>query len=139
MTSNAAFVLDTNSVISALLLPTSLSRQAFDHAFALGTILASTTTLDEVDSVLRRPKFDRYIHVDERLRFLSSYIQSVTVIEISVTITDCRDVKDNKFLELAVSGSATCIISGDRDLSDLSPYRNIPILSARAFLDHYRP
>ena len=139
MTSNAVFVLDTNSVISALLLPTSIVRQAFDHAVTIGTILASQDTLDEVDSVLRRPKFDRYLHVDERLRFLSSYAQSVTVIEINITITDCRDAKDNKFLELAVSGAATCLISGDRDLLDLSPYRNIPILSARAFLDRYTP
>lgn len=137
MTSNLAFVVDTNTVVSALLMPQSVPRQAFDHAFAKGIVLASQATLDEVDDVLRRAKFDRYVQKEERLRFLSIYLQDVQVIEVTITITDCRDAKDNKFLELAVSGAAVCLVSGDRDLLDLAPYHGIDILSPGDFLQRY--
>jgi uncharacterized protein len=48
---------------------------------------------------------------------------------------DRRDPKDDMYLALAVSGSATCIVSGDSDLLELNPFRGIPIINARAFLD----
>ena len=137
MTNSTTFVLDTNMVVSALLLPRSITRQALDHAFANGVVLASQTTLDELGDVLRRPKFDRYVDEEGRLRFLSSYIHGVLIVDVAITITDCRDAKDNKFLELAVSGAAACIVSGDRDLLDLAPYQGIDILSPNDFLQAY--
>ena len=41
---------------------------------------------------------------------------------------------DNKFLELAFSGNADCIITGDQDLLVLNPFREIPIITPRKFL-----
>jgi predicted nucleic acid-binding protein len=38
------------------------------------------------------------------------------------------------FLELAVNGSATCIVSGDNDLLDLNPFRAIPIIKPDEFI-----
>jgi predicted nucleic acid-binding protein len=49
-------------------------------------------------------------------------------------ITACRDAKDDKFLSLAVSGSASHIVSGDRDLLLLHPLRGIAIVTPQAFL-----
>ena len=129
-------VLDTNTIVSALLLPRSVPRKAFDSAMSVGTVLASQVTIDELDAVLRRPKFDRYVHEDERLRFLATYIHAVTLVAPTITMRDCRDQKDNKFLELAVDGNASCIVSGDSDLLDLAPYRGIVILSPKDFLQH---
>jgi len=54
-----------------------------------------------------------------------------------IEITDCRDPKDNKFLELAVTANASCIITGDDDLLVLHPFRNIPILNASDFLNNF--
>jgi predicted nucleic acid-binding protein len=53
------------------------------------------------------------------------------------TITACRDPKDNKFLELAFAANASCIITGDKDLLILHPFKNIPIVSASDFLKSY--
>jgi len=49
-------------------------------------------------------------------------------------ITACRDPKDNKFLELAIAGNATHIVSGDNDLLELSPFEQIQIVTPEAFL-----
>lgn len=46
----------------------------------------------------------------------------------------CRDPKDNKYLELAVSSDANFIISGDKDLLVLHPFRKISILTPDQFL-----
>jgi len=67
VTSDPRSVLDTGVLVSALLLPRSVPRQAVDRAFAHRIVLASVATIDEFDEVLRRPKFDRYVQKDERL------------------------------------------------------------------------
>jgi uncharacterized protein len=131
---NKRVVLDTNVIMSALLLPHSVPRQAFDKALMHGQILASVATLDELDAVIRRNKFDRYVVLEKRLEFLAAFIRDSTLMEVTDVITVCRDAKDNKFLELAVSGKATHIISGDLDLLILHPFQNISIITPHVFL-----
>jgi len=46
--------------------------------------------------------------------------------------TDCRDAKDNKYLELADAAGAEIIVSFDEDLLVLHPWRGVQILSAEA-------
>ena len=112
-------VIDTSVAVSAVLLPRSVPRQAFDV---------------ELDEVLRREKFNKYITEDSRLEFLAALVQHAEQVQITETITDCRDEKDNKFLELAVSGSASHIITGDADLLALHPFRGIAVVTPLAFL-----
>jgi putative PIN family toxin of toxin-antitoxin system len=126
--------LDTNSVVSALLLKQSVSRRAFDRARSLGVLLVSLETISELSEVLSRDRFNKYVTEQERQRFLAAFVREAELIEPSVTIHECRDPSDDKFLELAVSGSADLIISGDRDLLTLSPFRDITILSPGEFL-----
>ena len=75
MTSDPRFVLDTGVMVSAVLLPRSVPRQAVDHAFARGHVLASTETIAELDEVLRRPKFNRYLQEAERLLLLAALLK----------------------------------------------------------------
>ncbi len=135
MTSNLRFVFDTNAIVSALFLKQSVSRSAFDHAIAVGKLLISEATIGEFDDVLRRPKFNKYIAEDDRVRFLAKLLREAILVEALETIAVCRDPKDNKFLELAVGGNASCIVTGDKDLLALNPFRLIPIMSPRAFLE----
>jgi putative PIN family toxin of toxin-antitoxin system len=135
MTSKRRFIFDTNVIVSALLFKQSVARQAFDKARAAGDILLSVSTLEELSSVLRREKFNKYLSEAERLLFLVTLVHEAVLVEITETITECRDPKDNKFLELAVSGHADSVISGDEDLTSLHPFREIPVLTPREFLD----
>ena len=65
-------VVDTGVLISALLLPRSVPRQALDRAMVGGRLLVSDATIAELDNVLRRPKFDRYVPEPRRLEFLGA-------------------------------------------------------------------
>jgi putative PIN family toxin of toxin-antitoxin system len=134
MESKIRTVIDTGVAVSAVLLPRSAPRQAFDVAAAQGRLLVSEATIAELDKVLRRPKFNKYVSEEKRLEFLAALIRSAEAVEVTEIIAECRDPKDNKFLELAVSGKAGQIISGDGDLLTLHPFRGIAIVTPQAFL-----
>jgi predicted nucleic acid-binding protein len=55
------------------------------------------------------------------------------VVEVTERLAECRDPKDDKFLELAVNGKATCIVSGDDDLLVLNAFRGVAILTPQEF------
>lgn len=137
MTSSLRFVFDTNTIISALLIPVSKPRQAFDRAQDRGKILISMPALWELNEIIVRKKFDKYVSEEKRKGFLAALVKQAEFSEITETVTDCRDAKDNKFLELAVCGGADCIISGDADLLVLHPFRGIRILRPQQFLKEF--
>lgn len=136
MPTDLRFVFDINVIVSALLLKHSVARQVFDKALEQGKLLVSQAVVEERNEVLRRKGFDKYVLEDERIEFITAFVRDATLVEITETVTECRDPKDNKFLELAVSGKATCIVSGDDDLLVLHPFRRIPILTPRQFLNY---
>jgi len=121
-------------IVSAALLTESTPRQAFDKALDQGKVLISVPVLLEFAEVLSRKKLDKYLLEEERMRFLVALLREAELVETTETVTDCRDAKDNKFLELALSGNADYVVSGDEDLLVLNPFRGIPILTAREFL-----
>jgi putative PIN family toxin of toxin-antitoxin system len=86
---------------------------------------------------LRREKFDRFLSLGRRDELIAKTILQSEFVATSTIITDCRDPTDNKFLELAIDGQASAIVSGDADLLTLHPFRGIPILSARDYLSRY--
>src|SRR3954449_3189627 len=109
--SELRIVIDTNIAVSAVLLPRSVPRQAFDAAASRGKLLVSEETVAELDEVLRRPKFDKYIPEEKRLEFLAALVRESERVEVTEVITACRDPKVDKFLELAVNGRASHLLS----------------------------
>ncbi len=127
-------VFDTGVVVSAVLLPRSVPRQAFDDATARGTLLVSEATMTELDEVLRRPKFDRYLPFALRQEFLAALVRVADVVAINLAVSGCRDPRDDMFLSLAVNGRADFIVSGDQDLLVLHPFQAIAIVTPAGFL-----
>ena len=135
MKMNRRFVFDTNIIISSVLLPNSKPNAALKKAQQIGIIIVSSVTWQELETVLFRPKFDRYITLEEREQFLLDLSETVEVIlETSFVTNICRDPKDNKYLELAVNGQAESIITGDQDLLILHPFQLINIVTVNDFL-----
>lgn len=135
MTPDSHFVFDTNAIVSAVLFKSSVPGQAFAAALDRGKILFSQPTFAELNEVLQRKKFDRYLTREERQEVLGAILRDALVCEIAEEIKVCRDKKDNKFLEIAVAGSAKYLVTGDQDLLALHPFRGIPILTPAAFLE----
>ncbi len=67
-----------------------------------GRPLISAATITELDEVIHLPKFDKYLSEEERIEFLTILVHEAELVNIVETVTECRDPRDNKFLELAV-------------------------------------
>ncbi|MGK7927553.1 MAG: putative toxin-antitoxin system toxin component, PIN family, partial [Spirulina sp.] len=97
-------VIDTNTLISSILIANSVPDRAAQKARDIGILLFSDQTFEELQQVITRQKFDRYVSIAIRVEFLARLWEESEHIETIEVITDCRDPKDNKFLEVAVNG-----------------------------------
>jgi putative PIN family toxin of toxin-antitoxin system len=98
--------------------------------------------LTEIEEVINRSKFDRYINRGERQEFIANLRRraSIFVLKNAGTIMidpPCRDPKDNQFLALAQVAEADVLVSSDEDLLVLHPWRGIPILTPAEFLARF--
>ena len=83
------------------------------------SVVASPALLAELEQVLRRPKFARYLDERTRREFVERVRRQATIVE------DCpdppavtRDHKDDYLVALALNEGVDAIVSGDRDLLD---------------------
>ncbi|MEW6068407.1 MAG: putative toxin-antitoxin system toxin component, PIN family [Nitrospirota bacterium] len=126
-------VIDTNIWLSFLIgkLLAGLDNYILD---GLLKVVISEEQLEEITTVLQRPKFRKYFSADDIEEFLSLLYKSAKIVTVHHTIIkDCRDEKDNFILETAIRGRADYIITGDKDLLVLNPYRGKKIIGFREF------
>ena len=111
-------VLDTNVVLSALVFRGGAAgrlRLAWQQGQVLP--LVSTVTVQELLRVLAYPKFRlSQVEQDELLADYLPYAETVRIPQPPPLVPECRDVLDLPFLQLAVTGKAEVLVSGDRDL-----------------------
>lgn len=122
-------VIDTNVLLSFLMKPTSKPGAVVTRILKQHQPLFSANTLQELADKCDRAKFRPYFSEAEAQALVQLLTQVGEVVSVNITITACRDAKDNQFLELAVAGNADLLVSGDKDLLDLHPYQGIPILT----------
>lgn len=130
-------VVDTNIFVSAFLGSKNAKLIVRDIFTGQYTLIMSHEQLQEVKAVLLRPKFIKYIHLNELDEFISLLSLKTIAPSNYGRINDCRDEKDNMILKAAVYGNADFIITGDEDLLILNPYRWIKILSPVEFIKQF--
>lgn len=126
-------VIDTNLFVSAYIKPHSnLTKKVMDLLRGQHSLQSFDTFL-ELETVLRRSKFQKFLpgrNLDHFLFFIEDLSEFV---DVQTHITTCRDPADNKFLALAVDGGADVILSGDEDLLMLDPFEGVRVLRVEDF------
>lgn len=130
-------VFDTSSLIPACLHPDREPARLFRFALLNHTLYSSPEAMKELLVVLSRPKFDAWRPLNQRLAWAGLYQAAVLMVDKCEHVTDCRDAKDNKFLEVALAAPVDLIVSSDRHLIEMHPYRGIAILSLEQFKTQY--
>jgi len=95
-------------------------------------VVLSQELLSELLAVLARSEFALTVADLEQIR--TFLLLHGTLVEPTSVLSVCRDPADNRVLECALAGGADVIVTGDRDLLTLHPFRDIDILTPRAFL-----
>jgi putative PIN family toxin of toxin-antitoxin system len=130
-------VVDTNILVRSVIKPQGSVGPVLQRLRRRDyTLLLSRATLDELVDVLHRPRLRlKYGLSESALRaVIRLLVLRSELVQPDVQIVVCRDPKDDKFFEVAVSGQAGVIVSGDEDLLTLDPYAGIPIVSPSRFL-----
>ena len=128
-------VLDTNTVISALLFSGTASRLVPLWRSRRIVPVLSKEILDEYVRILAYPKLELTgVEIGELIELeILPHFEPVVVRRRLRVVK--RDPSDDKFLECAVAADAACLVTGDRDLLEIGSYRKIPILPVGAFLE----
>ena len=111
---------DTTTVVSALVFANRRLSWLLPHWQEGGcTPLISPATATELTRVLLYPKFR--LSLDDRRELLAHYLPYCEIVEqVTRCPQICRDEKDQPFLDLAQSGRAELLVSGDNDLLALA-------------------
>lgn len=128
-------VFDTSSLIPVCLHPDREPARGFRHAILNYEVFSSPAAIQELFAVLSRPKFDAWRPLAQRLTWARLYREAATIIEPSEKVSDCRDEKGNKFLELALAAKADFIVSSDIHLLEVNSYRGIAIIGLQKLQD----
>lgn len=113
-------VFDTTTVVSALLFKNGrLAWLRFHWQQGQCLPLVCRETVAELTRVLAYPKFR--LTGEIRGELLAEYLPHCEVVEIGKgCLVRCRDRNDQPLLDLAQSGRARIVVSGDRDLLALA-------------------
>jgi len=127
-------VLDTNILVSALLFKGELTKIV--ELWEKGEIIPviSKETFEEFKRVLAYPKFS-LTEKEVKSIIEENVLPFFEVVDITTKVSGvCRDPDDEKFLSCAIAASADFIVSGDKDLSDLSRYKSVKIIKVSDFI-----
>jgi len=127
-------VFDASSVVGAALRADSIPRRALLIARDQHVIALSGPVFGEIEEVIGRRKFAGVLTEDRQAEILGLLTAAAIWVENVRLVQDCRDAKDNKYLELAEAAGADVIVSSDEDLLVLNPWRGIRILRPKEFL-----
>jgi uncharacterized protein len=134
-------VVDTSSLVAACLYPERFPAEILRQLLRNFQLVASTQTQFELQSVLQRPKFDRWQPPERRMNWLALLTENMVLHTPDQHFTDCTDPKDNMFLDLAVAANALAIVCSDDHLLSLHPFITlsvrIEILTLRQFQAGY--
>ena len=96
------------------------------------TPLISSATATELTRVLGYPKFR--LSLEDRRELLAHYVPYCEIVEqVTRCPQICRDEKDQPFLDLAQSGGAELLVSGDNDLLALAGQTTFLIETPEAY------
>ncbi|MDZ7605725.1 MAG: putative toxin-antitoxin system toxin component, PIN family [Cyclobacteriaceae bacterium] len=126
-------VLDTNLWISFLITDrlTDLDDLLIRRKVRL---IFSKELIEEFLTVSKRPKFEKYFSESDIRELLGLFDKYGKLIDVSISLDACRDIKDNFLLNIAAESNADYLVTGDKDLLILKNVKNTRIVTWVEFI-----
>ena len=128
-------IIDTNLWISFLI--TNNFAKLDEILFSKhGILVFSQELLAEFLEVAKRPKFKRFFSTSDIEELLETIDEYAEFVKVQTQIEICRDPKDNFLLSLSVDGNADFLLTGDKDLLELTKLGETTITTISDFLQN---
>ena len=131
MSDRPRIVVDTNALISRLLLPASVAGRAVRRAIEEGQLLVSEAGMLELAEVLSRAKFKTKISGlgFSPGQFFDSYAKRAEVVQAMSVPRLAPDPGDDAVIGTALAAKADLVVTGDRTLLSVAEYEGVRIVS----------
>ncbi len=121
-------VLDAPTLVQALIGRETLAERVYWMVTETNKLPLSPAVQDAVLDIVARPFLSRYLSPGLVASALGALRARSQLFEPRLSVTECRDPKDNRYLELAVAAGASAIVSQDEDLLSLQIWRGIRMI-----------
>ncbi len=126
------FILDSNIWISYVITKQLQTLVALIHKHQL-TVLTSENLVEEIQGVLSRPKFKKYLKHSDIKEVITLHLKLCQLMGTQETTNQLTDTKDNFLLDLYNKGKATILVSGDKVLLREASELNYHVMTLREF------
>lgn len=126
-------LIDTNLWISALISPSTRDRLYHIIANKEIDIIGSSDLIQELMEVILRPKFRKYLTVEQAKEFIDILTERLDLITSTTVVNVCRDPNDDYLLGICLDGRIDYFVTGDNDLLVLNPFHQTTILTLTDF------
>lgn len=127
-------VLDTNILVSTLIFggkPQQILRLCLEKE--INAVTSNFLLAELVETLVKKFKF-----ISPKALFIERKVKkSFELVYPKTTINLLKDKPDNRVLEAAVEGDCNYIITGDKELLELTSYKNVKIVNADNFLTNF--
>lgn len=137
MPSEIRAVVDTNVFVSGVIHKEGLPGQVLAALrFGRFELITSAEINEEILEVFNRPRIRERYHIGDRIIDIGAILYTkATLVEPKHRVKVSRDQEDNKFIEAALQGKASYIVTGDKkDLLQLKEYNGILMVTPAAFI-----
>ena len=126
-------ILDTNIWISFLI---TKNFNSIDKLIDEGKVklIFSEELIEEFITVVKRPKFDKYFTNSDIIAIINLFNTYGKLVKVSTNNTECRDLKDNFLLNLAIDSKADYLVTGDSDLLVINKIKKTKIITFKELI-----
>jgi len=132
------FILDSNIWISYVITRRLNTLVTLIHDNQL-TVLTSQHLIAEIQEVLSRPKFKKYLKHSDIKELIAIHLKLCRFVDTDETTNQLTDPKDNFLLNLYNKGKATVLVSGDKELLNEASELNYRVMSLKEFELSWQP
>jgi uncharacterized protein len=126
------FILDSNIWISYVITRRLNALVTLIHDHQL-TVLTSQRLIAEIQEVLLRPKFKKYLTHSDIKELIAIHVKLCQFVDTDETTNQLTDPKDNFLLNLYNKGKATVLVSGDKELLNEASELNYRVMTLKEF------
>jgi len=130
-------VLDTNVFVSGVLSEGVPAQILTAWKSGQLKVVTSPAIIKEIQYISNKFAYQKNVGFDEYLELLLDNAEICQPVWTEGSTSISRDPDDDKFIVCALAAGVEILVSGDKDLTSISGYKGIKVLTPREFFEQF--